>query len=158
MKSFSKIALLFFVIPFAVLCYLAYKGMPVEQFHSKVQNSLFTGFLTLGGFLLSLKTFILVQLKKELYDSADYRSHFQGVQEVQKTASLYTPLKNLGEYLLQSVLFSLATSAAQLSIGFIPSKYAACFCLALPIAAFFVVFRAWFAIRKTLHEWFNQLK
>lgn len=158
MRPFLKISIGFFLIAFFGICYLAWYGHDIEKIYGRLQNSLFTGFLTLGGFLLSLKTFILIQLKKELYDSPSYREHFRAVQEVEKTGSLYDPLKNLGEYLLYSVLFALSTSAAQLTIGFIPNKYAASFCLALPVAAFFVVFRAWFAIRKTLLEWFGQLK
>ena len=38
-------------------------------FAEHLRGSLFSGFLTLGGFLLSLQMFIVVKIKEDLYDS-----------------------------------------------------------------------------------------
>src|SRR5207247_1863335 len=112
----------------------------------------------LGGFLLSLKTFILIQLKKEVFESPLYREHYLAVQGIQETAGLYEPLKSLGYFLLYSVLFSLLTSACQITVGFIANKWAAIFCFGLGLTTLSLVFRAWWAIRLTLRAWFDQLK
>jgi hypothetical protein len=130
----------------------------LSKAYDKLQTPLFTGFLTLGSFLLSLKTFIVVQLKKELFDHKEYRDHFDAVQENQTTDGLYAPLKQLGNFLLWSELFALLTSLSQITIGFVPHSFAKIWCLSAAIATLAVVIRAWLAIRKALNQWFTHLK
>jgi hypothetical protein len=48
----------------------------VRFYGENIRGSLFTGFLTLGGFLLSLKTFIIVKMKENVYDDERYIDGF----------------------------------------------------------------------------------
>jgi len=157
-KQFPKIVIYSFVLTSGALCLLVDKGWNLHEAYGKIQGALFTGFLTIGGFLLTLKTFILVQLREKLFDSADYKAHYARIKELDPTASLYGPLKNLGTFLLYSVVFSIVTSVAHLTVGFIPSQYAAVFCLSLSFCTLSLVLRAWLAIRKSLRIWFDHMK
>jgi len=158
MKVFPTTSAVSFGLSYGLVWYAQFKGFDLSAFYSKLQPSLFTGFLTLGGFLLSLMVFIVVQLKKELFDDKNYQQHHEAVSKIQQTSSLYEPLKNLGSYLLYSVLFSLVTSLSQITIGLLPYTHAKIFCVAIALTTFCVVIRAWMAIRLTLKNWFDHLK
>ena len=47
-----------------------------DFYASNLRGSFFTGFLALGGFLMSAKTFIIVNMKKEVYDSAAIKQYY----------------------------------------------------------------------------------
>jgi len=119
---------------------------------------LFTGFLTIGGFLLTLKTFVLVQLKKELYENDYYKQRLNDKRLLNPNLSLYGPLNRLGYLLVLCVLAALTTAVAQLSVGFIPSRYAAAFCIAVAAGTLALVFQAWYEIKCNLTTWFEYLE
>jgi len=48
-------------------------GMVPDYYAKNIRGSLFTGFLTVGSFLLSLKAFIVVKLKENIFDSDIYK-------------------------------------------------------------------------------------
>src|SRR5207237_4623452 len=112
-------------------------------YDAKLRTSLFTGFLTLGGFLLTLKTFMLVQLKKELYDTQQYKERVLNQREVRPELSLYGPLTRLGTLLVFCVLGTLSASAAQFTIGFIPNRITAALAISMAVMALVLVFIAW---------------
>lgn len=157
MKQFPKIAIYSFVLSAGILCLFIQWGWDLTDAYRKLQGSLFTGFLTIGGFLLTLKTFILVQLREKLFDSEAYKKHYVKMKELDPKLSLYAPLKNLGNFLLYSVVFSIATSFTHLTVGFIPNEYAAIFCFAMSFCTLSLVLRAWLAIRKALNVWFENM-
>jgi hypothetical protein len=159
MKPLVKTATFAFLITASVLAVLVWRwDFCLQRVYDKFQAPLFSAFVTLGSFLFALKSFILVTLKKEIYDTDRYKEHFRHVQEAQTTAHLYTPLKNLGNFLLYSVLFALITSTAQLTLGFIPHPVAQIICLSLAVCTLALVFRAWIAIKQSLKQWFNDLE
>jgi hypothetical protein len=97
----------------------------------KLRASLFTGFLTLGGFLMSLKTFIIVNMKKEVYDTDEYKKKWliSNPRRQKDTGLLYTPLQNLSHMLYATILFSISTSAAQLTIGLFETFWGSVICV-----------------------------
>lgn len=146
-------------ITFGLLLWLAPPEL-VDVYQGKLQTPLFSGFLTLGGFLLSLKTAILMRLKDELYGKDEYRKSVeraQSIQDPKKPVTYYGPLRRLGHFLISSVLWSLATACMQLTVGFIPSKVAAALCLTAAAASLSLVFFAWREIRANLDYWFEFL-
>ncbi len=133
-------------------------GWCIEDAYQKIRPSLFTGFLTIGGFLLSLKTLILVQLRKELYDSEEYKAEIKEHQKEHPEYRRYAPLKNLGEFMLWSVFAAIMTAAVHLFLAFFSHKLTVIFSLSLSLTTLALVFRAWMAIRTSLHVWFRTLK
>jgi len=123
-----------------------------------MRTPLFTGFLTLGGFLLSLKTFILVKLKEDLYDLPSYKKRVLERKKLNPNLTLYGPLTRLGTFLIYCVLLSLITAVLQFSFGFLESDFAASICLALSVTTISVIFIAWWQIRVSINEWFLILK
>ena len=158
MTRVLSVAVGVFLLAFALLVYLnpGESGLFV-LYDKKLQTPLFTGFLTIGGFLLTLKTFVLVQLKKELYESPYYKKSLNDKRRLNPDLSLYGPLNRLGTLLVLCVLSALITAVLQLSIGFIPNKFASASCLAFGAGTLALVFQAWYEIRQNLTTWFEYL-
>ena len=51
-----------------------------EFFDKNLRASLFAGFLTMGGFLLSLKTGIVIKIKESVYDNATQLNNWVELQ------------------------------------------------------------------------------
>jgi len=129
-----------------------------DFYSDNMRSSLFTGFLTIGGFLLTLKTFLLVKLKEGLYDTLDYRERIKSKQALNPKISLYGPLTRLGNFLIYCVLFALITAAFQLSIGFIQSDVTAAICVSAGFSTLGMVVWAWWEIKKNINSWFEMLE
>lgn len=130
----------------------------VGIYQEKMQVVLFSGFLTIGGFLLTLKTFILIKLKEGLYDREDYKKRVDQKRQLNKGLSYYGPLRRLGNFLVYGVASALITALSQLTIGFIPHPAASAFCMTLAIFTGGVVIMAWWLIKVNLHDWFELLE
>ncbi|MHC1744851.1 MAG: hypothetical protein AB9873_17735 [Syntrophobacteraceae bacterium] len=126
----------------------------------KMQTPIFSGFLTIGGFLLSLKTFILIKLKEGLYDNQVYRERLMKLSHLNpnQKLSFYGPLSRLGQFLVYCVLGALLTSVFQFTIGFIRNDIAAAFCISFASGTLSLVILAWWELRGNLKEWFDILE
>lgn len=127
-------------------------------YSQKLQMPLFTGFLTLGGFLLSLKTFILIKLKEGLYDNQYYIELVKDKRAVNPNYSFYGPLTRLGNFLIFSVISALCTSFYQVSLGWIKCNMVALVGLGLALTTAIMVVLAWWYIRCNLNRWFELLE
>lgn len=145
------------ILSFSALTFFDPKGI-YELYQSKLQTPLFTGFLTIGGFLLTLKTFVLIKLKEEVYQSEFYKTKLEERRLLNPDLSLYGPLGRLANLLVLSVLSALLTAVSQMSVGFIPGRLSAAFCISIAVSALALVFQSWFHIRENLNRWFELLQ
>lgn len=148
-----------------LVVYLALAAMHIQSgvdiytfYKANIRSYFFMAFITMGGFLLSLKTFIVINIKKELYDCEQYKERFNKNKELNPDLKLYGPLIRLGNFLIYCVIFSILTSVSQLTVGLIPSAYASAFCIALACGTVVWVFQAWWEIKQSLSSWFDILK
>lgn len=130
----------------------------VKFYGENLRGSLFGGFLTVGGFLFSLKTFIIIKMKENVYDHKSYKTRVEQQRELNKEISFYGPLKRLSHMLFASVLVSIITAVLQFTIGLIEHPIAvmvciwsACFSIALLVSSLLV-------IKNNLDQWFNFLE
>ncbi|ABC83391.1 hypothetical protein [Anaeromyxobacter dehalogenans] len=131
---------------------------PVFEFFTKnMRGSFFAGFLTIGGFMLSLKTFVLVKMKEGLYDSAAYKEHAERARAFGHTESHYAPLRRLSHLLFFSILAALVTSALQLTVGLIPRWWAAAACLSFAGGTIVLLLVSLLQIKQNLDVWFTSL-
>lgn len=148
-----------FISCFGILYAIDSPSFMLYDFYAqKMQTPLFTGFLTIGSFLLTLKTFILMKLRENLYDSPAYKKRLAEMRTINPAISHYRPLANLGYFLLYCVLGSLITAISQFSLGFIKHKIIAGICISLAAATLSLVFLAWWEIKKNLIFWFELLE
>lgn len=161
-KYYLKIFTLPLIVFCACMAYLLWfldETVNLYEFYSlNIRTSLFTGFLTIGGFFLTLKTFILVKLKEDLYDLEDYRDRIRSKQAINPKITMYGPLSRLGGFLIYCVLFSILTATFQLSVWFIKTNVAAAICISSGFATISMVVWAWWEIKKNISVWFEMLE
>lgn len=127
---------------------------------TNLRGSLFTGFFTLGGFMLSLKTFIIVNMKKEVYDDASYVEEWQNQKKLDKTGVLgtrYSPLRALSAALFSAIVACVTTSALQMTLGLFGTYWAAAVCLSSAILALALLAVSLVRIRGNLNKMFDYL-
>lgn len=124
-----------------------------DYYASNLRTSIFTGFFTLSGFLLSMKAFIVVNLKKDVYDSKAYKNHIAEMRSVNPELSNYGPLHRLSTLLFWTIVCALSTSTLQLTLGLWKQDLAALICIAMAIATLCVVFVVLFVIGSVIRNW-----
>ncbi|WP_147468477.1 hypothetical protein [Corallococcus interemptor] len=158
MKPTLSIAALASLLAFLSALAIQLAHIDVYDFYSKnMRGSLFSGFLTLGGFLLSLKTFVVVKMKEGLYDNKAYRTRHKRRQTLLKT-DLYNPLINLSHLLYYSILACIATSVSQLTLGLFPRWWSAAGCASLATFAVVLLAMSLREIKGNLDTWFECLE
>ncbi len=126
------------------------------KYVDKLQIPLFTGFLTLGSFLLTLKTFIIVQLKDKLYDvNEKYLREVAEKTITGSSANFYSPLERLAELLITAVILAITTALLQLTLGYIGNQLSSAICISFAIITLLLVFFAWWQIKKNIHDLFT---
>jgi len=128
-----------------------------QLYADKLRPSLFSGFLTTGGFLLALKVFILVRMDAEVYGTKEYKVRFDKAKKRGHTERLYAPLRRLGSHLFLSIMSAFVTSFLQFTLGFWPNDYAAIACVCAATFTMGTLFVCLFAVRSNLAEWFALL-
>jgi len=142
------------------LCRALYcSGIDITTFYSeKMRASLFSGFLTLGSFLLALKTGIVIKIKEGVYDKPDYQKKIHNTPELVGKVTIYGPLRRLSRLLSVSVLTALITSASQLTIGLISDWRASAICLSLASFSILVLLASFVVIQQNLGTWFDLME
>lgn len=129
----------------------------LHAYQNGMRPQLFTGFLTLCGFLMTAKTFIVTNMKKEVYEKKLYLLNFDSQRRLERSLKVYEPLERLSKWLLVNVLASLVTPALQFTVGFIPHWVAACVCLAAAIVTVALLGLSLYHIRFNLKQMFHWL-
>lgn len=124
-------------------------------YEESLRGNLFAGFLTVGGFLLSLKTFILIKLKENVYDHEEYRKIFNYQKQLDSSLLLYGPLRNLSDFLFWSVLSTIGAAIAQLTIGLFGSYWLTLASLWLSVFALSILVVSLILIKSSLNDWFD---
>lgn len=135
---------------------------PFYAFYAaNLRGSLFSGFLTLGSFLVAVNTFIVVNMKKELYDTAAYREQVQSRRQLSAAngkpcrVTFFGPLRRLSGCLFWAIVFALLTAVSQLTIGLIPSRWTAAACIGLAALTILILLALLLIVRLNLSCWFG---
>src|SRR5262249_16573193 len=149
----------FYVIPvllalaaaMAVVYLLPYSSARTV-YENKFQVPLFTGFLTMGGFLLSLKTFIVIKMNEAVYQSQAYLRQSKTLHALEPNFNPLSGLKNLNSFLLFCVKWSLSASFLQPSLGLLHNRYTTAICIGAAVGAACLVLSACFLIRANMAD------
>ncbi|MCO6353501.1 hypothetical protein GBO14_01830 [Pseudoalteromonas shioyasakiensis] len=129
----------------------------VKFYQVNIRGSLFAGLLTLGGFLLSLKTFIIVKLKENVYDHDEYEKRFKEQSKLKNGLVFYAPLKNLSDFLFWTVASCISAAITQLTFGLFNCYYTTLFALLTALFALSVLVYSLHLIKQCLNDWFEFL-
>ena len=146
---------------FATFCIMAVhylnldNAMVLNFYERNLRGSLFSGLLTVGGFLLSVKTFIVIKLKESVYDHKTYIDRFKELKKLDSSVSRYGPLQRLSNFLFWSVLSSITAAISQLTLGLLNNYW---FCLTAIWAAIFavgVLLSSLLLMKSSLNDYFD---
>jgi len=135
-------------------------GDRVAVFYAaSLRGSLFSGFLTLGGFLLSLQTFIVVKMKEGVYDNDRHRAKVEKERErTSKTVPIFGELDRLRRLLFGAITAALGSAVCQITVGLVPNLYTTTVCLTLAAFAIALLAQSLLLINSNLHDWFAALE
>lgn len=126
---------------------------------ANLRGSLFSGFLTLGSFLVAVNTFIVVNMKKELYDSRGYRDRVAKMRALNERITFFGPLRRLSALLFWTIILAIGTSVSQLTVGIVFHHWlAAAFCIALAAATIAMLIAVLVVIKRNLRSWFDYME
>jgi hypothetical protein len=87
-------------------------------------NSVFTGLLTLTGFMFTARTFITFKLNELVYGRPEYRLRVEALQaDGAVNQTLYEPLRNLDTTVGRTCLFCFGTLFIVLGFSFLPKEW-----------------------------------
>jgi len=130
----------------------------VKYYGENLRGNLFAGFLTVGGFLFSLKTFIIIKMKENVYDHEKYKKRVEEQRELNHDITLYGPLKRLSHLLFVAVLASIVSAVLQLTVGLVDHWSAVLACLWSSVFAVSLLTDSLFIIKGNLDQWFEFLE
>jgi hypothetical protein len=91
----------------------------MAQGYAALRGDLFNGFLSLGGFLLTMLTFIVVTMKEQVYDVPSYQDEKDDERQPKPVSSIYAPLRRFGGFLVASIALSLVAAGWHFGAGII---------------------------------------
>jgi len=131
------------------------KSAFIIYYEKNLRGSLFSGFLTVGGFLLSLKTFIIIKLKENVYDHPEYLKRFNEMKKLDHGLELYSPLCRLADFLFWAVLSTIVAAILQLTLGLIGFYLPILIVLWISIFAIILLIYSLIIIRSNLNDYFK---
>jgi hypothetical protein len=128
-----------------------------EAYGTKFQIPLFTGFLTLSGFLLSLTTFIVVRMHDSVYTDEFYQKRVETFKRIDATYTATKPLKQLSNFLAFCVVMTLLASFLQFTLGNLSYKVGMIVCISVAAGAGVSVISAGVLIKRNIAMWMEYL-
>jgi hypothetical protein len=128
-----------------------------KYYADNIRGHFFAGFLALGGFLLSLKAFIVVTMKENVYDNNKYIENWLVQKKIKSELRLYAPLKQLSDFLYYAIFASILSAVLQMSLGLFEHWISSA--IAVWSAIYAILLLAWclILIKRNLDTWFTYL-
>lgn len=150
------LALLFALVVIAGVYYVSDGPDKALVFYGEhVRTALFTGLLTVGSFLLSMKVFIVVKFKETVFDTEWYKKRFLDRRKIDPDIKRYAQLRNLSRVLFLAISSAIVGSLSQITIGLIPHFAALIFCVFTASFAGAMLFQTLLLVRSIITEWLN---
>jgi len=129
----------------------------IKFYGESLRGNLFSGFLALGGFIFSLKAFILVTMKQNVYDSEIYEEKWREFNKEANGEAYFLPLRELNSVLYMTVLLSIFCAILNITIGLLPIIMVVYICIFSAFyATGYLVLSLWL-IKGNLDTWFEYL-
>ena len=125
-----------------VAAVLGYCGLPSGIRYTEFRTGLFSGLLSMVGFTLTIKSFLIVNLAKTWHESETVEKVMVDVQAIDPSADLYAPLTKLKNNLMLPVVACLWGAVAQYTLG-LADVYAWAVALALGSAVTGLISLVW---------------
>jgi len=166
MRTFFLILTAAFLVFFAGLYYLLTHfatvtsdsvNVWVETYFTQARVPMFTGFLTLGSFLLTLQTTIIQRLK-DAFDTDAYKQRYLVLKGRKPKTKYYGSLERMSIALSTNVILALATAVTQLTAGFVRTEWSTALCVAIAATSVGLVVYLTIQLLLAHNEWFVKIE
>jgi ABC-type multidrug transport system fused ATPase/permease subunit len=149
---------LFGVFVAAALIVFGYVNAGLEQQYSaSIRTPTFSALLTLGSFLLTLKSAILQRLKDSFDTVEEARLYIRHLKK-QPNRHYYSSLENMSVALSASIFMAFVSALLQLTLGFVSHPFAIGISLSSAITTFALVMYLWREIARTHRKWLSKIE
>ena len=140
-----------------VLVWFVSDGDFLKFFNEELRSDFFNGFLSLAGFMLAAKTFIVIHMKQEVYDKPEYARRFDHKKwEVgENRLKRYGPLERMSNALFWIVVSAVMAAVCQITIGLMPWNFAGVVCLIVVAFAVWKLVVGLILMKSNLDSWFE---
>lgn len=129
-------------------------------YSDNLRNNLFTGLLTMGTFLFAVKTFIVVKLKEDVFDTDFYHERVKRHRKhnPKKVIPYFAPLRRLTNLLFYAAIGSLLSAILQLTLGLVSSGWAALLCVFSAVVAVALLIASMMMVKRNLDVWIEEVE
>lgn len=136
--------------------YFAARDPLTDLYVDKMRTILFSGFLTLSGFMFTVKTFLIVRLQQDVYGDERYQNWVLKVaRKYNKSITVYGSLRRLGKLLFWSVCCSFGAALSQVTLGFVEKRWSTWIVLAVTVAAGVLFLFTLIVVRGVVRKWID---
>ena len=153
------------VLTYAVTISVAIKlagclDVVVASYQNSIRGYMFAAFLGASSFLISLLTFLVININEKMFDSADYLRlyvlhHNLKEGDYISKRNLYSPLRFISMLLVCAIFLSIITSVSQLTLGFSSNKFVLLVPTLTPFLAVSFLISALYQIHSLIRQWLN---
>ncbi len=131
----------------------------IDLYQRNARTPIFSGFITMGSFLLALKTNILGRLK-DTYDTDEYKLIYRARLEGTKNSQFrfYETLERLSRSLGWNIYFCLFTALCQMTLGFLFKPWAFAVCAGLAASCLLFLLTLTYYLLSAHKEWFDTIE
>ena len=133
-----------------------------EFYQKNLRGYLFSGFISVGSFLLSLHTFVIINLRDKLFSTEPYKQKFAKANRIEvdkiQEKDLYKPLDRLSCFLNLSIWLSFITAIAQFTLGLANYTPLSITCIWLAILTLTFMLNSLILIRENIKSMLMQNK
>lgn len=131
------------------------------DFYAKsLRGYFFSGFISVGSFLLSLHTFVIVNLKDKLFSSEHYRKRYALSRQIKideiVEKDILKPLDRLSSFINISIWLSISTAIAQFTLGLAPYGFISVTCIWLGLLTVLFMLNSLILIRINIKDMLHQ--
>ncbi len=125
-----------------------------EFYATNLRPSLFSGFMTLAGFLFTVKSFLIARLNQDVYSDPDYQDWIEDTgKRYNPSLTVYGSLKRLGRVLFVTLCLAFTTAIAQFTVGLSGQRWGTWLAMGLAMTTVLVFGWTLFIVRGAIQAW-----
>jgi hypothetical protein len=164
-KIILAICVLAAIAAYCATVFIAYKlngclDSVIFIYQASIKGYVFAAFLGASSFLISLLTFLVINIKEKMFDSPDYLKLYVLHMNLKEgdyisKKELYRPLRFISVMLVFSIFLSIISSISQLTLGFSSNKFLLIIPTLTPFLAVSFLISALFQIHSLIRQWLS---
>lgn len=124
-------------------------------YYDSIKGYLFVTSITIGAFLFTMKSFIVLNMKKEVYDTNAYIEHYVSSKKLGVKETRYAPLERLRQFLYLSIFSALVNGPIQLFLGYFSNAFVLFLSLVITLITWGLVLYSLYLVNQNL-KWLTE--